>query len=386
MIRILRTFLAAVAFLAAVSAAARAAEVTPPSSPRQAGESPSQEAAPTKSRPGDTHVVESPVARPSNEAVQEVDSERSFVLEYRLGGFNEAEYQPAVEALFKAFEAKSGKALVPGEKGRVGLKVYTSSGAGISTPLPLVRAVVAELVRRGYQKPNLFIADMSRARLREAGFLPRISEAQTDSFEGVPVLAIEGGQYYSAKWFYDNPLPSRDRRVRWNSLGALQDDQDDRKSFLPVPLLMSVDFWINMPMVVDHPALGVCGALANATLLNASNNERFWTNPANAPVAAAEIAAIPELQQSLAFTLMTLERYQFIGGPRFISNYTASEPLLWLSANPVALDYLMYQRMNLGRQRAQLPLIEPEPPLFQYGRDMGLGDFLPTRVPRVPVR
>lgn len=307
------------------------------------------------------------------------------VWEFGMEGFGPGHYQDAVKALISAFEEERGFKIQPGTKGRVGLKVYTNSGAGISTPVSLVQAVIETLIDRGYRREDLFLLDLDEENLREAGFIPAIS-ARSRSFEGIPVYILETEAHYSSIWFYDNPLPSdrreralqeQDRLYEWESTRSLLERYaaQDRKSFLPVPLLTEVDFWINLPMVMDHPALGVSGALTNPTLWSVSNNRRFLTNPATAPAATAEIAAIPELQEGWIFTLMTLEKYQFIGGPLFRSLYTRSEPRLLLSTNPVILDYLLLERINQARRDNGFDMLLQEQPLFFYAETLGLGSF-----------
>lgn len=305
--------------------------------------------------------------------------------DHYLEDFELESYREAVSALFTAFEAERGYPIEPGEKGRVGLKVYANSGAGISTPLPLVRAVIETLEERGYRREDLFLVDLDEEKLREAGFLPAVSRGGR-KFEGVPVHVLESEFFYNSAWFYDNPLPS-DRRERileneerlyeLDSTRSLLDRYmaKDRKSFLPVPLLTEVDFWINLPMAMDHPALGVSGALTNPTLWNVSNNRRFLTNPATAPAATAEIAAIPELKEGWIFTLLTLEKYQYIGGPLFHSLYTRSEPRLLLSRNPVILDWLLLDRINRARRENGFDMMLQEQPLFFYAETLGLGGF-----------
>ena len=68
-----------------------------------------------------------------------------------------------------------------------------------------------------------------------------------------------------------------------NAIGERGDDANERKSYLPMPLMHEVDFWINLPCYSDHPTLGVNGALINATMWNASNTTRFLRSPASAP-------------------------------------------------------------------------------------------------------
>ena len=310
------------------------------------------------------------------------DGQRSafthFVWEYRMKSFDYRSYRKGINLLFRSFEDRTGRDLVPGIQRRAGIKVYTSSGRGISTPLPLVRAVITALKQRGFDESELFVIDMSEHNLRDSGFIPPLSRREKrDRFHGVPVYWLDNRQYYDPIWFYDSPLPS----VKvGSSLGDLVETLegrtsggDGRKSFLPKVLLTDVDFWINIPMVLDNRAVGVSGALVNATLWNISNHDRFFSSPANAPIATAEIAAIPELVSGLVVTILPMERYQFIGGPVFNSLYTRSEKLVWMSPNPVVLDALALRRINIGRKEAGFCPLGVHLPMLNFAESLELG-------------
>ena len=301
----------------------------------------------------------------------------SKVWEYRLSGFSEQAYQTAVEGLFADFERRTGKALSPKKRGRVGIKVDTQAGKGLSTPASLVKALMNVLRKRGFEQEKIFVLDAAEAPLRASGYIPSLGQLRQNAelkFQGSPVLILDSGRYYDPLWHYESPLPI----PYWQKLpslsGRLQDpfEQDERKSFLPVPLMLEVDFWINIPTGMDHPALGLRGAIANASLWNVSNRERFFTSPTNAPVAAAEIAAIPELLNHWAMTLFPLEAYQFIGGPDFKAKYTHSEPLLWMGVNPAMLDALLLKRINQLREASGFRSTIAGA-LLRYAENVGLG-------------
>src|SRR5581483_588339 len=201
------------------------------------------------------------------------------VLEASLSNFSEPDYDQAVEALFQRYEQMTGRKIAPGAKKRVGLKVYTDSGPGLETPVPLVKAVIAALRRRGYANQSIFLVGLNQLRLRMTGYLPSLATGATP-FKGNPVYVLESGRYYDPVWFYDSPLPSRfDPIVAAAQTKGVSGDstlEQDRKSFLATPLFLDADFWINLPVYTDHPVLGVNGALVNATLWNASNTARFF--------------------------------------------------------------------------------------------------------------
>ena len=300
----------------------------------------------------------------------------SPIWEAPLAHFDDGAYAAQVELLFTKYETSTGRKLVPGAKKKVGLKIYADSGAGLATPVPLVKAVIAALERRGFTQDGIFLVGLNQLRLRMTGYLPALVTGDTP-FKGHKIYVLESGKFYDPVWFYDSPLPERfDPIFAQKSVEGIEANtslDQDRKSFLATPLFLEADFWINLPVYTDHPTLGVNGALVNATLWNASNTARFFRSPSNAPAAVAEMSAIPELRQTWVFTLASLERYQYIGGPYFNSYYTLSEPKLLLSTDPVALDSLMLARINRARKENGFRDISDEIRTIDFAEQLGVG-------------
>lgn len=302
------------------------------------------------------------------------------VWEADIGEFSESAYMKAVESTISAFEEKTSRRLEPGLHKRAGIKIYTNSGPGLCTPHSLTLSVIEALELRGFKRSNLLIVDSRESNLRESGYIPPLAARNAPhQFGGVPVVALESGKVYNEKWFYESAVPPEFVTVVTRELKgpvAESEAQDVRISMLPASLLIDVDFWINLPMVTDHPALGLNGGLVNATLWSISNRQRFFGSPANAPIAVAEILAIPEFQDSLALTIMTLERYQYIAGPSFNSLYTQSEPTLWLSPDPVVLDAMILGRVNKARLRDGFSGLGDVISMLDYCVNLGLGHGL----------
>ncbi len=293
-----------------------------------------------------------------------------------LPSFGDAEYAVEVERLVSAYEKSIGKPIVPGAKKKVGLKIYSDSGPGMATPTALVKAVIGSLERRGYKHDAIFLVGLNQLRLRMTGFLPSLVSGDSP-FQGNPVFVLESNRYYDPVWFYDSPLPQRFDPIfaahQTEGVPNTSTKEEDRKSFLATPLFLETDFWINLPVYTDHQVLGVNGALVNATLWNASNTARFFRSPNTAPAAVAEMSAIPELRETWKFSIVSLEHYQFIGGPFFNSLYTRSEPLLWLGSDPVMLDSLMRARINAARRKEGFEPISEEIRTLEFAETLGVG-------------
>jgi hypothetical protein len=97
------------------------------------------------------------------------------------------------------------------------------------------------------------------------------------------------------------------------------------------------------------------------------------------------MSAIPELRQTWVCTITSLEHYQFIGGPYFNSLYTASEPLVWLSADPVLMDSLMRARINHWRAREGFDPISDEIRTLEFAEMLGVGSTRTKNAAIIPV-
>jgi hypothetical protein len=295
-----------------------------------------------------------------------------------LEDFSSATYSRKVGELLASFEQRSGKALVPGRHRMAALKIYTDSGNGLQTPRALVDAVLKALLERGFREEELCIIDAREDTLRDSGYLPVLSRMgfMGPYYRNVRVYALDDRQLKSPTWFYESPLP----REFTSPLGreilrapVELDPQEARKSYLPSILLENVDFWINLPVASHHPGTGPSGALVNATLWNVTNGTRFFNSPANAPVAVAEIAAIPELAASWALNITSLEYFQYIGGPAFNANYTGSEPELWMSVDPVIMDANLVSVLNRYRTGQGFEPFPEIPEFAVYAMQLGIG-------------
>ena len=280
--------------------------------------------------------------------------------------------------MLATFEEETGRRLVPGIRGKAALKVYSSSGAGLHTPKAMVRAAIDYLVNNGFKQEDICLVDARATQLRESGFLPPLSELGLVGpyFDQTRVYAIDSGEVTSPLWFYESPLPREYTSPLGRELlrpALVLDPEEARKSYLPRNLLLDVDFWINMPMASHHPATGMSGALVNATLYNVTNGTRFFNSPANAPVAVAEIAAIPELRATWALNLLTLQEYQFIAGPGYNANYTGSLPEIWMSVDPVILDANLVELLNQARAEHGFSQLPEVPEFILYSLQLGLG-------------
>src|SRR5438270_9613365 len=85
--------------------------------------------------PAAVYSSESPASTPPPPVAPKAPAQP--VWQATLPNFSEQSYEKYVEDLIETFEKATHRKLVPGAKKKVGLKIYTDSGPGMATPVPL---------------------------------------------------------------------------------------------------------------------------------------------------------------------------------------------------------------------------------------------------------
>jgi hypothetical protein len=80
-----------------------------------------------------------------------------------------------------------------------------------------------------------------------------------------------------------------------------------------------------------------------------------------------------------------MESYQYIGGPSFNANYTARQPQLWASVDPVILDSNLIAALNEARLLDGFRPLSRVPEFIEYSVQLGLGFGHPSQTRWLPL-
>ncbi|MDG0963713.1 MAG: hypothetical protein P8P49_06970 [Opitutales bacterium] len=292
-------------------------------------------------------------------------------------------YLSSLRKLILEAESRGGPHLRPSIISNIAIKIKTKHAPGLQVSSLLVDALLDILSTRGYKKNQIFLVDRDELSLARAGFSsPR---KVNNLYQGYEVISSHNPNYFNPTWLHDSPMPptihDRARFFLQYPLDRLMRVAEERKSYLPSILFLNDVFWINLSVAMDHLSLGIEGASANMTTGAISNHQRFLNKPTLAPATVAEILAIPELWESRLYSIMDLTQYQFANSGKFDAEFLGRESTLLLSENPLSVDRAALS--VLTTKRKELGFIErksEELLLFQYAKELGLGDALKAKV------
>ncbi len=218
------------------------------------------------------------------------------------------------------------KVVRSGEK--VGLKVNTLGGRGLSTNVQLVEAICERLQQAGIKADDIVIWDRDSDEMEHVGF--RISEAANR----VQCFGTDRAGYEDALTSYGS-VGSRLSRILTRRCDAL----------------------INLPILKDHDGAGVTAALKNMYGV-IHNPNKLHPNGCNPYI--ADLNMLPPIRTKMRLTICDATTACFEGGPGFKPQYSWKDNSLIISQDPVALDYTGWQMIEKKRAEKRLKTLEVE--------------------------
>lgn len=140
---------------------------------------------------------------------------------------------------------------------------------------------------------------------------------------------------------------------------------------------------INLPCLKSHRLAGVTGALKNH-YGSIDNPRDFHENNCCSP-GAAEINNIPVIREKHRLVICNALMGLWAGGPRWNQANMWMEGSLIFGEDPVAVDTVMLQMIDVKRQEAGLPPVSPMAQHIRLSEELGLGQSSPENIEQVVI-
>jgi uncharacterized protein (DUF362 family) len=197
----------------------------------------------------------------------------------------------------------------PGEK--VGLKVNTIAGRGLSTNVEVIEAICERLQQAGIASRDIIVWDRTNSELERAGF-HLASDANRVRCVGTDAFGYE-----------EQP----------ESFGTV-------RSKLSKILTRNCDVLINVPVLKDHCDAGITAALKN--MYGVIDNPYRLHGHGCAP-GIADLNMLPAIRTKMRLTICDATTASFDGGPTFDPESTWKHNGVIIARDPVALDYTAWK-------------------------------------------
>ena len=246
----------------------------------------------------------------------------------------------------------------------VGIKVFSAPGPNSGTRVAVVAAVVEGLLAAGLPSKQIIVWDRQSHDLTVAGF------SDLSSRYGIRVASsVQAG--WDEKVFYDSvPLGN----LVWGDLEFGKTGSGiGRKSFVSKLLTREITKLINISPLLNHNLAGVSGNLYSLALGSVNNILRFENDGNRLATAVPELYALPALGDRVVLNITDALICQYEGEERGLLHYSAMLAQLRFSTDPVALDALSVQELELQRQAAKATPVPPNLDLLNNAALLELG-------------
>lgn len=259
----------------------------------------------------------------------------------------------------------------------VGIKVFSAPGPNSGTRPAVAAAVVEALLAAGLPPSNIVVWDHHTTDLRLAGYFDL-----ADRF-GIQVLgSVQSG--FDEKVFYDSSLLGN---LVWGDVEfGKKGEGVGRKSFVSKLVSHQLTKIINLNPLLNHNLAGVSGNLYSLASGSVDNFVRFESGPERLATAVPEIYALPALSDRVVLNIVDALVCQYEGGDRGLLHYSVMLNQLRFSRDPVALDALSVQELQLQREAAHAPVVKANLELYSNAAllELGINDLKRIQVDMVP--
>lgn len=258
----------------------------------------------------------------------------------------------------------------------IGIKVFTSPGRYSGTRKEVVAGVIEGLKAAGVPAQNIIIWDRNLVDLKIAGF------SELASRYGV---RLEGSA--SAGWdektFYESSVIGKP--VFGDFEFEKKGDDVGRKSYMSKLVSKRITKIISIAPLLNHNTVGVSGHLYSLAMGSMDNIIRFENEAVRMAVAVPEIYNMPELADRLALAITDALLCQYQGESRTLLHYSAVLNELRFSRDPVALDALSVQELEMQRELAKVPSKKEKLEVYSNAQllELGIADLKQIKIERV---
>lgn len=232
-----------------------------------------------------------------------------------------------------------------GKRARVSLKVNCLGVPGIPTRRALAYGFADLLVKAGLSESNITIWDRQNDELVQAGFRLNYSSSRVKCF-GTDTLGVG----YERELMVNGEVGS-----------------------LPSKILTGMsDFVISIPVLKDHILCGFTGTMKN--FFGAINNpNKYHMN--NCSPYILDLFSAPIIKNRVVLSILDGTFVQVNGGPSFNPRWREEGRVLYISEDPVSLDYAGYLKLAELRKAKGLPSFHEEKRFPQYIFDAALSPY-----------
>ncbi len=258
----------------------------------------------------------------------------------------------------------------------IGIKVLTAPGRYSGTRKEVVAGIIEGLRDAGIAPGNIVIWDRYLVDLQLGGYADLASRYGV-RMEG----SVAAG--WDEKTFYESSILGKP------VFGDLEFDKKGdtvgRNSFMSKLVSGRLTKLISVAPMLNHNTVGVSGHLCSLAMGSVDNTLRFENEAVRMAVAVPEIYNMPQLADRLVLAVTDALLCQYQGESRTLLHYSAVLNELRFSRDPVALDALSVQELELQRELAKVPSKKEKLEVYTNAQllELGIADPKKIKIERV---